>query len=136
MRRIKTIGFVVFWTAVSLALIFFIAAIGVLNRFNSQESATQMEVDTLAKACQLYRLNVGEFPSSLDLLFEKPDNLSDEQWNGPYLDKRLRNDPWLKPFLLEVNQAVESVTVRSVGPDGMKNTEDDICTTILNRRDD
>jgi len=63
------------------------------------ESKTQtamLQIEELSSALDVYRLEVGRYPSSdegLMALVENPGNLP--QWNGPYLRKKtIRKDPW------------------------------------------
>jgi len=45
----------------------------------------------IAMALDMYELDMGTYPSSLDDLMKQPPDASN--WNGPYLKKRPR-DPW------------------------------------------
>lgn len=63
------------------------------------ESKTQtamLQIEELSSALDVYRLEVGSYPSNdqgLTALVENPGNVP--QWNGPYLRKKtIRQDPW------------------------------------------
>ena len=63
------------------------------------ESKTQtamLQIEELSSALDVYRLEVGKYPSSDEGLMALVDNPgSVAQWNGPYLRKKtIRKDPW------------------------------------------
>jgi general secretion pathway protein G len=63
----------------------------------SKTKTALLQVQDLGAALDLYRLEVGRYPSSeegLQALVEAPQG-ANERWNGPYLKKRtLPKDPW------------------------------------------
>lgn len=69
----------------------------VLKHLDSSKTKTAMlQIQELGAALDLYRLEVGRYPSSeqgLDALINQPEGIS--SWNGPYLKKTvIRLDPW------------------------------------------
>ncbi len=62
----------------------------------SKTKAARVQVADLGAALDLYRLDVGRYPSSaegLEALVSKPSGQS--KWNGPYLKKnKVPTDPW------------------------------------------
>ena len=62
----------------------------------SKTKAAHLQIQELRAALDLYRLELGSYPSSeqgLDALITKPRNVNN--WNGPYLKKNvIRKDPW------------------------------------------
>jgi len=62
----------------------------------SKTKAAQLQIQELSAALDLYRLEVGRYPTTqqgLDALITQPRNVN--QWNGPYLKKSvIRKDPW------------------------------------------
>lgn len=62
----------------------------------SKTKAAQLQIQELSAALDLYRLEVGRYPTTqqgLDALIVQPRNV--DQWNGPYLKKSvIRKDPW------------------------------------------
>lgn len=62
----------------------------------SKTKAAQLQIQELSGALDLYRLELGSYPTSeqgLDALITKPRNV--DNWNGPYLKKSvIRKDPW------------------------------------------
>jgi general secretion pathway protein G len=61
----------------------------------SNSKIAKAQIDSLEKALDQYRLDVGSYPGSeqgLPALFTKPSNV--EKWQGPYLKKPAPPDPW------------------------------------------
>lgn len=62
----------------------------------SKTKTARLQVEDLGVALDLYRLEVGRYPTTdegLDALIEKPADA--QNWNGPYLKKKqIRKDPW------------------------------------------
>jgi general secretion pathway protein G len=64
----------------------------------SNTNVAKAQVDSLSKALDAYRLDVGAYPTTeerLDALVTRPQNAP--RWNGPYLQKRAA-DPWDRPY--------------------------------------
>ncbi|MDI3324151.1 type II secretion system major pseudopilin GspG [Pontibacterium granulatum] len=69
----------------------------VFKQLESSKSKTAaLQIQELSAALDLYRLEVGSYPSTsegLNALLEAPSSASN--WNGPYLKKKvIRDDPW------------------------------------------
>lgn len=67
---------------------------------SSKSKTAALQIEELGAALDLYRLEVGQYPSTregLDALIERPSGVS--LWNGPYLKKKvIRADPWGNPY--------------------------------------
>lgn len=67
---------------------------------SSKTKTAALQIEELGAALDLYRLEVGQYPSTregLDALIERPSGVS--LWNGPYLKKKvIREDPWGNPY--------------------------------------
>ena len=74
--------------------------------------AARSQIDTLELALQAYYLDCGSFPSEeqgLASLWAKPTaSPVSEAWNGPYIAKRIPNDPWGRAY-----------GYKNPGPDGL-----------------
>lgn len=77
-----------------LALIASVAAPRVFKSLSGAESDTaKIQIEALGTSIDLYRLEVGQYPSSLDALITNPPG--EDRWNGPYLKKKvIPKDPW------------------------------------------
>jgi general secretion pathway protein G len=63
---------------------------------------TRTQMDILALSLDNYRLDVGEYPASLDELVQS----SAQRWKGPYLQKgKVPKDPWGNDYAYEVQEA-------------------------------
>jgi len=80
---------------------------------------------SLSTALDLYEMDMGTYPESLEYLRERP--TSSDSWHGPYIKKKA-NDPWghlyIYKFPGEHNSA--SYDLSSAGKDGQPDTSDDI----------
>lgn len=85
----------------------------------SNTKIARAQIDSLEKALDQYRLDVGHYPSTeqgLPALMAKPNN--EERWQGPYLKKALPNDPWGKPYLYKAPGEHGEFDLYSLGSDG------------------
>ena len=66
----------------------------------SKTKAAKVQIEDLATTLDMYKLDVGRYPSSeegLKALIELPD--STNRWNGPYLRKsKIPLDPWQQEY--------------------------------------
>jgi general secretion pathway protein G len=73
-------------------------------------------MDIIALALDSYRLDVGEYPATLDELIQS----SSPRWNGPYLQKgKVPKDPWGNDFGYQVKDEGTKFDLTSTG-DGKK----------------
>ncbi|MCB2053521.1 MAG: type II secretion system major pseudopilin GspG [Geminicoccaceae bacterium] len=93
----------------------------VLGYLSSAKSDTaELQIENLAQALDLYRLDTGRYPSSQDglaVLVSAPSDAAG--WNGPYLDgEAVPLDPWGNPYVYEGPEADTSYRLGSLGADG------------------
>ncbi len=96
----KSNGFTLIELLVVLVILGLLASLvgpRVIKHLGESKSKTAMlQVEELSSALDIYRLEVGSYPSNdqgLMALVEDPGSV--DQWNGPYLRKKtIRNDPW------------------------------------------
>ena len=74
----------------------------------------------IALALDLYEMDNGQYPQTLDELMKKGENSK-----GPYL-KKSPKDPWARPYDYKVGEGDKDYSLCSKGQDEGK-TEDDIC---------
>lgn len=92
------------------------------SRIEAQSAYTCSVIRSLNSALEIYRLDVGEYPSSLDNLLKNPGN---KNWNGPYIaGDVVPRDAWGNPFRYEIIDT--GPVVGSPGPDGIWGSQDDI----------
>lgn len=72
----------------------------VLNQLGGAKTKTAaIQIKDLEQALEMYKLDVGRFPSSeqgLDALVNKPGGIVG--WNGPYLKSDVPVDPWNREY--------------------------------------
>jgi general secretion pathway protein G len=105
------------------------AALRQLGR--ARASVARESIQRLESVLDLYKLDVGDYPSTqqgLQALIVRPTDVSD--WNGPYLkDSRVPLDPWSHPYEYR-NPSTRSghdYDLCSQGPPGGTGTENMIC---------
>ena len=77
----------------------------------------------------LYRMDIGDFPASLDALYQAPADLANtSKWAGPYLEEQLPPDPWGNQYQYQYPGSRNPGTydVWSMGPDKADGTADDV----------
>jgi general secretion pathway protein G len=77
------------------------------------------QIDSLEKALDQYRLDVGSYPTSeqgLQALNAKPNNV--ERWQGPYLKKTVPPDPGGRPYRYKSPGDHSDYDIYSYGADG------------------
>jgi general secretion pathway protein G len=59
----------------------------------ARSDSAHIQIQALGASIDLYRLEVGSFPPTLDALVEKPSGVA--KWDGPYIRKKaVPRDPW------------------------------------------
>lgn len=96
-------GFTLLELLVVIAIIGLLAALVAPRYFDqlskSNTKVARAQIDSLEKALDQYRLDIGSYPASeagLTSLNTRPQNL--EKWAGPYLKKAVPLDPWGAPY--------------------------------------
>jgi len=104
-----------------------LSTFAILNlQSSSLQKAAQVQVETLKDACTMYKLSAGAFPRNLNDLHALPSGMTPAQWGGPFLETSIPNDPWGNPYNYTPDNIAQTVRVTSNGPDGQRNTSDDV----------
>lgn len=86
----------------------------------SKTKAARLQIEELASAFDMYRLDVGRYPATdegLQALIEQP--ASARNWNGPYLrKKKVPLDPWNNPYHYAAPGQHGKFDLFSLGADG------------------
>ena len=120
-----TNGFTLIEILVVMAIIGMLAVMVAPNIFNQQAGAQRdaalSQIAALEAALDTHRLDVGEYPDSLEGLRENISNRA--SWNGPYLRREVPLDPWGYEYVYDSNG--REFTLASYGPDGERGGEGD-----------
>jgi general secretion pathway protein G len=94
-------------------------------------SIAHQSIERLASVLDLYKLDVGSYPTTeqgLQALIERPADVS--EWNGPYLKgEQPPMDPWNHPFVYSspATRNGHDYDLCSHGPSGSATQQDMIC---------
>lgn len=85
----------------------------------SEAKVARAQIEGLAKALDLYRLDVGRYPTSeqgLVALVTRPSDAP--KWDGPYLQKGVPLDPWNRDYQYRSPGENGEYDLLSMGKDG------------------
>lgn len=85
----------------------------------SKSKIAKAQIESLDKALDQYRLDVGGYPTAeqgLGALTTQPSGIS--KWQGPYLKKALPADPWGNDYVYGVQSGGGTIDIISYGADG------------------
>ncbi len=88
------------------------------------------DIAIIGQALDLYELDIGQYPESLEMLVQReaPSSLEEGaalRWNGPYLKKGLPKDPWGSHYHFRAeSQHNQDYDLYSLGPDGQEGHDD------------
>lgn len=87
-------------------------------------AATRASIAAIGSAIEVYQLDTGRFPSSLDNLLT---DSGEPNWSGPYLrgDKAAIVDSWGTPFSYKASTG-NDYKIISAGPDLQLGSSDDV----------
>ncbi len=91
----------------------------------SKTKAARVQVEDLAAALDMYKLDVGRYPTTdqgLTALIERPSDA--KRWNGPYLrKKKVPQDPWVQDYQYAAPGKQGQFDLYSYGADGKEGGE-------------
>lgn len=118
-------GFTLIEILVVMAIIGMLAVMVAPRIFNQQAGAQRdaalSQISALEAALDTYRLEVGQYPDSLEGLVENDSGRA--AWNGPYLRREVPLDPWGNEYVYDSDG--RGFTLVSYGPDGERGGEGD-----------
>ena len=121
-------GFTLIELIVVIALVAVLAAViapnllGKATEANRKSAAIQLE--KIANAVELYRIETGRYPEELTDLVRRPDGV--ERWNGPYVRKLSQlQDPWGNDLVMRRPGENGPFDIISYGADGRPGGEGD-----------
>ncbi len=118
-------GFTLIEILVVMAIIAMLAVMVAPNIFRQQagamRDAAMSQISSLQTALDTYRLDMGEYPDTLDGLMSNDTGRA--AWSGPYLRGNVPRDPWGNEYIYE--SAGRDFALISYGADGEQGGEDD-----------
>ncbi|MCP5152298.1 MAG: type II secretion system major pseudopilin GspG [Ectothiorhodospiraceae bacterium] len=120
-RRRPNLGFTLLELLVVLAILSLIAAVAAPQAMKwlggAKSDAARVQIENLSAVIDLYKLEVGTYPPSLEALVEKPAGA--DRWNGPYLKKEsVPKDPWGRDYVYRLPGEHGPYDLLSLGDDG------------------
>ena len=94
-------------------------------------TAAKVQIDSIKTALSHFEIDVGRVPSTqegLKALIEKPSEVFEDEWDGPYLaEGKLPKDPWKQEFVYKSpGEHSKYYDIYSLGKDRQEGTDDDI----------
>jgi general secretion pathway protein G len=86
---------------------------------SSKQKTAQTQMEMFSTALDMYRLDVGNYPNSLDALRDS----KDPNWQGPYLPKDVPKDPWGNAYNFKFPGEKGEFDLMSFGSDGKQGGE-------------
>ena len=128
-RRHRADGFTLIELLVVLVIIGLLASLAaprVIKYLGGAKSSTaNVQIERLSGVLDLYRLEIGHYPSEsegLIALVQAPADASG--WNGPYIKKAgALDDPWGKPYVYRRPGQYGEYDIYSLGADGQEGGE-------------
>ncbi len=123
-RRKKERGFTLIELLVVMVIIALLASLVAPKLFSklasSKQKAAKAQISLIETALDAFRLDVGRYPTTnegLKVLWENPGNI--KGWDGPYLPKPVKTDPWGNPYIYKSpGDNGKPYELKSLGADG------------------
>ena len=94
----------------------------------AKTARAKSDISAIGLALDLYELDIGRYPESLEELVAKdaPSSVGEGiKWNGPYLKKGLPKDPWGRAYEYQrQSQHNQDYDLSSLGADGKPGSDD------------
>ena len=120
---------------VILAVLAAVVVPNVINRIgDAKNSAAISDIKAFDTNIDLFHLDTGTYPPSLDALIANPGT---PKWNGPYIKNqdKIQTDPWGHPYIFKVpGDNGRDYDILSAGEDGQPGTPDDIQSWNLKKQ--
>jgi len=121
--RTKRKAFTLVEILIVITIIALMASLVAPKLFSKLESSKQKiaktQIHLIENALDSFRLDVGRYPTTeegLRVLWENPGNI--EGWDGPYLPKPVKEDPWGHPYIYKSPGEHGEYDLYSLGADG------------------
>jgi len=128
MQRAAQAGFTLIEILLVVAIIGILAALAAPKLTGKAKgakiTAAKVDIDAIGTALDMYELDMGAFPGTLQGLVNNPGG--GENWNGPYLKKGMPKDPWKHDYIYRFpgSRDPNGYDLKSMGPDGAESGDD------------
>ncbi|MCP5053593.1 MAG: type II secretion system major pseudopilin GspG [bacterium] len=123
-------GFTLIEIIIVVIIMSLIAALVVPRLFNKVEKSkaqiTKTQIIMIENAVKMFKLDTGRYPTTkegLGGLLQKPGSANN--WDGPYLEKRIPKDPWGRDYTYTYPGQNYTFEIVSLGADGKAGGEDE-----------
>ena len=85
----------------------------------SKQKIAKAQIEMIGTALDTFKLDTGKYPTTdegLKVLWEKSSNIPN--WDGPYLPKPVKEDPWHNPYVYKSPGEHGNYDLLSYGADG------------------
>jgi len=129
-RRRSRGGFTLVEVLLVLAILVVLGSLVTVSIIQVQKSsnikAAKSQILMLQSAVEMYQVDIGRLPETLDDLRVQPANLPNpEKWH-PFMEKELPKDPWQNDYQYTQLDNGERFEIKSSGPDKAEGGADDI----------
>jgi len=88
----------------------------------ARSDSARIQIEALGASIDLYRLEVGSFPPTLEALVAKPSG--QDRWDGPYIKKKVvPKDPWGNDYIYRYPGNNGDYDLMSLGADNSEGGE-------------
>lgn len=122
-NQVSKKGFTLIELLVVMIIIGLLTSLVAPKLFNKLSSAKQKtaeaQIEMIGTALDAFRLDVGRYPETsegLSVLWKDPGNI--KNWDGPYLPKPIKADPWGNPYVYKSPGEHGKYDLYSFGSDG------------------
>ncbi len=119
----KSSGFTLIELLVVMIIIGLLASLVAPKLFHelgsSKQKAAKAQIEMIGTALDAFRLDTGKYPTTdegLKVLWQNPGNI--KGWNGLYLPKPVKADPWGNPYIYKSPGQHGVYDLYSLGADG------------------
>jgi general secretion pathway protein G len=127
-RARKTHGFTLLELLLVLAILVVVGGIAVVNFGGAQTeasiNATKAQLNNVKQGIEMYKIRLNGIPESLDALRDGPSDAAKKVKWVDCIMKEIPTDAWGNALVYTANG--NKWEIRSAGPDGQMNTDDDI----------
>jgi len=117
------LGFTLIEILIVVTIIALLASLVAPKLFSKLESSkrkiAQTQIQLIENALDTFKLDTGRYPTTeegLKVLWENPGDI--KGWDGPYLPKPIKADPWGRPYIYKSPGEHGPYDLYSLGADG------------------